>query len=256
MTSIQNILFTMNNLTENVSLPTFNEQLPFRATNGKCKSKGKFIISDSILSKCLQFEFEHIFNYLMSAETPFESKFNAFMANYPYFTRLRTSTVLSYMIACFEMIQSLWIVYRQSAAGDLSILLEIQNIDRTVIPKHITRLVEQQQGQTNDASIHLNFIDACLYTIRNKHRQYQHQLVDEVFLLSNYNEELQNQIKLFIQQELKRLKIEIDYQIELVYYAYKDEIYKRYCSLQLHQQQVCILSSSPLFSRMCMYLSM
>ena len=69
-------------------------------------------------------------------------------------------------------------------------------------------------------------------------------LTADIYHTSDYENQFQERINRFIQQELLPIKIEIDCHIELIYYEYKDELYRRQlASIILNDGQVLLFDS-------------
>lgn len=206
-----------------------------------------FIITDFMLSGILHVDFNHITEYL--SRDNLEEFFQEIQSQHPMVlsneedkNRFETVIKLTYRTQFLEMIQSLWKIYRQSGVDDLHINPEIENIDRKVWPREIQLLMDElrpllfgttkplRQPTTENirhSHTYLTFVDSCFHTLQRKHEEYHTMLVTKKYRLPEFNKHLQEQLDIFIKRELLPLQIEIDCQIELICYEYKNEIHRR-----------------------------
>ena len=142
----------------------------------------------------------------------------------------RSIAVLMYKLLCLEMIHSLWTTYRKSGRGELSTKFSMDGLsDRKVWPQEVYSFLQLEQVKTiEDDQLCFNLVHHCLRQLEEKSEEYRRELRTSTSNLSVYTPELEQILEKFVQQELRSLHIEFNYQMALVHYSYMDELLQRY----------------------------
>lgn len=185
--------------------------------------------------------------------------------------KLRSVVIISFKIKFVTLIQSLWETYRQSGIDALQI--DSDRVVYPVWPMEIQRLVEEfatlfaepttianvpsaSSSPSMDDSRHdqkcLILVDSCLYSLQKRQEHLQHLLAEETDHLSDYEQPLREQVRLFVERALRPIKLEIDCTIELLYSDCQRALYEQELTRNLPtREQVTDLSVRSSFSHCC-----
>lgn len=207
-----------------------------------------FILTDSMLCHILHVQLNQIDEYLYSTSNV---KMQEIVFQHPKKEKLRKIVLLTYKIKFLRLVESLWKTYKKSGTDDLNIDPDIQTINRNIWHKEIQLLIQELRPllfgtirnddlssalipSSRNSHTCLIFVDSCLHKLQSKLEQLQNMLKEEIVHCHrlDYNQEMKKDIHDFIEQDLQPIKIEIDCQIELIFYDYKNEIHQR----ELHRE--------------------
>ena len=139
--------------------------------------------------------------------------------------QLRKIVILIYKVMFIQTHRTLWITYWKSGIGQLlspSDQQSIYPIHFHIWPKElkITLQNSMKLNKSNEDEICTNFVQNYLHELNHQLQQYENDLTKRKRDSVGYTLDAELMIKTYIERNLSDLRMEIDHQIELVYYDY------------------------------------
>ena len=135
---------------------------------------------------------------------------------------VRKISILIYKIMIIQTYHRLWTTYLKSGLGQLISAIDAPSLYSTTLPiwpKTIKDLL-QLNNNTNANDIYFNFVNQKLHELNHQLKQYQTELNRQANNFHIYTLTIQKVIETYIEKHLQTFRMNIEHQIDLIYYDY------------------------------------